>query len=373
MQLVFILVLFTILALAEPVAGAGNAEARWEVDRDRLVDGTNLIYAIFGDTLATPPGIQSIISNLQLPDSAVVVSIDVGAQHSADSVAAIQSLQEHAQQARHSQVVLVLHDVEVLRSREQLLHLDFLFRLPDKAFGLSSLVVLLVWNTSNMQLHGQQPQRVEIDVSSEDFQVEPDADVLSRRTNGGFWLLPQAAAEREWREEVRSLWRAAGPDFNADAAIGRITRAVFLPAQMPVADSTTAGASTSPLRSSPLRQGLAAVCIPLNDWITRARQTPTSGAKAADPSLKARMQFWLRSVKARMHSVKILHAVKVVLLALLLLFFVLLLRQAFETMHSPQQQEYNEHAQRMKAEGAAWRRQQQEARHAASTGTASIQ
>ena len=377
MTAIFSILIF--LALAALAVAGGNADdARWEVDRDRLAEGTNLIYAVFGDALAAPPGIQGVLSNLQLPASAVVVSIDVGVQRSMDSVKAIKKLQEHAQQAQHSQVVLVLHNVEVLRSRAQLLNLDFLFRLPDKAFGMSSLVVLILWNTSNMQALGQMqaPQRVEIDVSAEDFQLEPEPAVGTETDSGHFWTVPRGAsramAEREWREGVRSLWAAAGPEFNADAAIGRITRAIFLPASAPGASAAATVAA--------LPEGLLSVGPALNDWLRLPKEAPAAGASDKPPFgsfVLARVRLWLRAVKARMLKVKILHAVKVVLLALLLLFFALLLRQAFEAMHGPQQQEYQKHVRSMQAQGAAWRRQQEQEQEqetvCATTGTAAAE
>ena len=375
MLMIFSYLIILILVVLVALAAAGSTDdSRWEVDRDRLAEGTNLLYAVFGDALAAPSGVQGVLSNLQLSASAVVVSIDVSVHRSPNSVSAIKRLQEHARQAQHSQVVLVLHNVEALRSRAQLLNLDFLFRLPDKPFGMSSLVVLILWNTSNMPALNQvpAPKRVEIDVSAEDFQLEPEPP--TQIDSGQFWTLPKARAEREWRDGVRHLWSSAGPEFNVDAAIGRITRAIFLPAHIP-AVSPGAAASAQ-------QKGLLSVGLPLSDWLRLADNTSTAAAEIAQKAKETdkkrplstivltRLQLWLRAVKSRMRTVKILHAVKIVVLALLLLFFVLLLRQALEAMHGPQQEEYQRHVRKMKVESAAWRLQQEQESVSATTGTA---
>lgn len=340
MQILFRYLALALIFLSGIVGTPIGEDARYEVDRARLADGVNLIYAVFGESLTTLSGIPSVLSNLQVKDSAIVVSIDAVEYSAMESLSAIKQLQDRVKlssyykqsAALERQIVILVQNLDNLQSRDQLLHLDFLFRLPDKAYDSCSLIVLLLWDTAKIQVPSPSAMNTEVLGSSDDIVVVEDERI------GDFWNWPDA--DRQWRDNVRALWKAAGPEFNVDAAIGRMSRVIFFPSHAsPVNSAATSEASHSPVYKTILEE-------------IQESQTARVHLSMDSAVLPKFITSLLQSLKIWMLSVQIASAVRIVLIALLGLFIVLLSRPAFEALNSPLQQEYTKHVHAVKASPA---------------------
>jgi hypothetical protein len=183
----------------------------FEADKSRLLDGENLIYAIFGDSETLAQGIHNFLgAQLQLSRPLTPSCINSVKMDGSQAVSSLEALQLSPSNINTDEcLVVAFEEVEYLSTRQELTHLDFIFRLPNKDVEMSNIVALLVFNTDHIN------------------QSESESP---------FWWKNLRTRQREWREGLRTLWNAAGPEFNVDAAIGRIHRAVFLD---PIPTTTT--------------------------------------------------------------------------------------------------------------------------------------
>jgi hypothetical protein len=153
--------------------------SRWLVDQERLLNGENLLYAVFGEgPLVAAKGLTTLLADLRMSDTATVLCIDVHTTSSVESLRQIQkainykppkSSRPHPSASGVSDLLLVLQNVEKLQGRTELLNLDFLFRLPDKTFESGSVVTALVWDTAKMQQNKRpcRERRGDIDINTD--------------------------------------------------------------------------------------------------------------------------------------------------------------------------------------------------------------
>ena len=176
--------LFVICALlANRVCGSSV----WDVDQYRLEKGENLVYTAFGPGESGSANVRDILDHLHIAGKHVVC-VDSTETTARQMMGAFQEYQERVAgngNGDETSIALVVKNVEQLVG-DDILNLDFLFRLPDQSFSMTKLVVVLLWDTDKVVIN-----------------------------------------EDSWGEDLRKVWASVGPSFNADAAIGRISRPLF--------------------------------------------------------------------------------------------------------------------------------------------------
>ena len=118
----------------------------------QLREGTNFVYAIFGDTQGLASGVNDLLTNLHLSEM-TPLCIDVTSTTAPQSFRQIRAKQS---QSGDITTIATFSNVERLQNASDLINLDFLFRLPEKS-NTNNIVTILLLNT-NYKLNQLLPQ-----------------------------------------------------------------------------------------------------------------------------------------------------------------------------------------------------------------------
>ena len=306
----------------------------WEVAQERLASGDNLLYAVFGEPSAVKSGLQLLLIDLGMAHSAVFC-IDAHTTPSLQTIENIRQINDHDQQSGNGDgLLIVVNNVEKLNTNSELLHLDFLFRLPDKNnHDMGSMVVALVWNTANMNTNSS----TEASATVQDDNTDTDTDT-GAGAGVDFWNRSPADARLVWREEVRSLWGATEQSFNADAILGRVSSPLFYPT------TTTTTEKAEKEKESQPSVSVNDMCMPLASILVRRSNTAANDADSpasAAASCFSNTAAW----KSSLLNINRSTALRLSCIATVLFIFVLFFRQAMVNMNSPnpEQESYTVH------------------------------
>ena len=255
--LFFLLLLLACTAVA--TINAGALASMVAMEQRQLSDGNNLLYAGFGDTSALAAGVDELMRNLQLSvndddnnnKATKLLCIDVASTAARETMKRIHTAQQ--QQLDSSVLTVLFENVEKLHAAEQLLHLDFLFRLPDKSYDMSGVVGVLLFNTDFMP------------AATDGTAGSPGGVFWDASASGGIdGSGSESTRQQAWREGVRRLWHEADEvvQFNVDAAIGRINRGLFFPASSNSGTGPDADTGTAITQST--GAGAESVCVALS-------------------------------------------------------------------------------------------------------------
>ena len=180
-------------------------------DRDRLVRGDNLLYAVAGSEPFLTSTMDAILSTFQsaaAKDSTKIVGgalqvVDLQCMDVATVVSPLRQFEDFTRDKKLKSVlptpatstdeapyqwteIFVVYNVESLTTPAQLKKLDFLFRVTDKSFEYAHVAVVLLWNV--------------------DVRPLPPGETV--------------------KDRLASAWAAGAPLVNGDALSGRIARTV---------------------------------------------------------------------------------------------------------------------------------------------------
>jgi hypothetical protein len=200
-------------------------------DRDRLSSGDNLIYAIAGSDQFLNETLHGVLAAYQgqarqsTAASDTLHVVDLQCMDLIDTTNPIKTFEEAIKESRKTDLtdtvggkaswaeIFVVSNFEKLNTAAELKKLDFLFRVTDKSYHYSNIVVVLLWNT---------------DVSPFGPLKSPESSVS---------VTNNIAA----KEFLAGVWSKGAPLVNGDALVGRISRIIVDPSPSAASSAPTDG------------------------------------------------------------------------------------------------------------------------------------